>query len=315
MRRSFLFGVLVLSLATPGAFGLSPRVFVASNGIDMGGCTRTAPCRGFAYAMTQVSASGEVVALDTAGYGPFSISQTVSVYAAPGATAAVTTPSNGTGITITAGASDGILLRNLWINGGGTASNGIDLQSGGYLRIQDSEITGFQGGNGNGINLIRSADGDVVWIAVDHCSFDNDGAGVWIESDGTGAIAHVTIRNSTFFNNSTGVYALDGARVSITDSTMSAGINGFVVQPNNWNSAVNAERCTVAGNLVGVVAGGGGAPSFARLAFCIISDNNNGFVLGTNGVIEGRTDGTNNATNTVVDNAANNTMPNTYPAQ
>src|SRR5205823_7612830 len=86
--RVFRFAVLVWTVvAAAPAMAASNRVFVSSTGMDVGGCPISAPCRSFSYAMTQVFPGGEVIALDTAGYGTFTIGQSVSVFAAPGATA------------------------------------------------------------------------------------------------------------------------------------------------------------------------------------------------------------------------------------
>src|SRR6266550_8089178 len=90
---------LALLLITSPAFALSNRVFVKSTGLDTGTCPITSPCRSFSYAMTQVSPGGEIIALDTAGYGTFTVSQGVSVFAAPGVTAFIAVAS-GTGILI-----------------------------------------------------------------------------------------------------------------------------------------------------------------------------------------------------------------------
>src|SRR6266550_310055 len=102
---------IILAVASP--LFAANRVFVKSTGVDTGTCPITAPCRSFSYGMTQVSAEGEVIALDTAGYGTFTISQSVSVFAAPGATAFIAVAGGATGISINAGASDSVILRGL----------------------------------------------------------------------------------------------------------------------------------------------------------------------------------------------------------
>ena len=46
------------------------RTFVASTGNDASACSIAAPCRGFARAITQTSAAGEVIVLDSAATVP-----------------------------------------------------------------------------------------------------------------------------------------------------------------------------------------------------------------------------------------------------
>ena len=48
-------------------------------GNDINPCSLTQPCRGFTAAIAQVIAGGEVIALDSAAYGPVTITQSVSI--------------------------------------------------------------------------------------------------------------------------------------------------------------------------------------------------------------------------------------------
>ncbi len=84
--------VLLALLASANALAAAPRTFVASNGSDTWPCTRTQPCRSFATAIGKTSANGEVLVLDSAGYGPFTVAQSISVFAPSG----VYTPGNNT---------------------------------------------------------------------------------------------------------------------------------------------------------------------------------------------------------------------------
>jgi hypothetical protein len=83
-----------------------PRTFVASSGKDTHACTRAQPCRGFAAALALTDAGGEIVVLDSAGYGPVTIDKSVSIVAPPGVYAGISVLS-GDGITInTPGVND-----------------------------------------------------------------------------------------------------------------------------------------------------------------------------------------------------------------
>ena len=77
------------------------RTFVASTGNDANPCSITAPCRGFTRAITQTNVGGEVIVLDSAGYGPFTITQSVSIVAPAGVYAGISV-SSGDGITVNA---------------------------------------------------------------------------------------------------------------------------------------------------------------------------------------------------------------------
>src|SRR5215472_9049209 len=87
------------------------RVFVASYGNDANPCTFLSPCKTFQQAVNVVDAGGEVTAIDSAGFGPISISQSVTITSPPGIEAGIAVPSGGVGITVSAGSSDAVQLR------------------------------------------------------------------------------------------------------------------------------------------------------------------------------------------------------------
>src|SRR5919108_688209 len=115
---------------------LAQRTFVsAETGNDANPCTRTAPCRNFAAAIAQTAAGGEVVALDSGGYGPVTIGSAISLVAPTGVYAGITAFS-GNAVTVSAGSSDVVTLRGLTLNGLG-GSTGIAFDTGGTLYVQD----------------------------------------------------------------------------------------------------------------------------------------------------------------------------------
>lgn len=111
--RRLCHGFVVTAMLTMAVSALAAppqRTFVASTGNDSDPCTITQPCRGFAAAIVAVQVGGEVTALDSAGYGAFSIAKSVSVIAAPGVCAGVTVFA-ADGIAIAGGAADNVVLR------------------------------------------------------------------------------------------------------------------------------------------------------------------------------------------------------------
>src|SRR5438445_10440722 len=75
--RTAAFAVVVAVLSTFPAWGIQQRSFVSGSGSDSNPCTIDLKCRSFAAALTQTSANGEVVAYDSAGYGPVTITKAV----------------------------------------------------------------------------------------------------------------------------------------------------------------------------------------------------------------------------------------------
>jgi hypothetical protein len=135
--------VFAFAWALPqSAFALAGRTFVASNGNDANAatnCAVTAPCQTFAAAYSVTTIGGEIVAIDSAGYGPVTITNSISII---GIQTAFVKPTPGaTGITINGGASDTVLIKNVEINGaGGALTTGIAL-NGGHLILKNSALT------------------------------------------------------------------------------------------------------------------------------------------------------------------------------
>src|SRR5438876_3712916 len=104
MKKSILIAVSLIALGTLPALAV-PRVFVSGLGNDANPGSLTSPKRSFGSALTVTDAGGEIIVLDSAGYGPVTINKSVSIIAPPGVYAGVTVTS-GNGITVAAGSSD-----------------------------------------------------------------------------------------------------------------------------------------------------------------------------------------------------------------
>jgi hypothetical protein len=144
MLRSFLacLGLLFSFAASISAHG-AQRTFVATTGSDANtasNCSNTAPCRGFTAALTVTDSGGEIIVLNSGGYGPVTIGQSVSIIAQEGVYAGISVFS-GDGITIATPGVD-VMLKGLSINGlGGT--NGIYMTAGNSLVVQNCTLRSF----------------------------------------------------------------------------------------------------------------------------------------------------------------------------
>ena len=200
--------------STIGAAATAKRTFVASNGNDANPCSITAPCRGFTAALAQTASGGEILVLDSAGYGPVSINQAVSIIAPPGVYAGISVLS-GTGIFVNPG-SGTVVLSGLTINGlGGTL--GINFQSG-TLRIERTTVSGFPSAG-----LGESLGADAALLIHDS-AFIANGFGIFVATS-TGIVT-VEIDASRFDQNSTGAAFADNVRGTVSGSSFSG--NSFV---------------------------------------------------------------------------------------
>src|SRR5262249_31903941 len=146
-------------------------------------------------------------------YGPFTISQAISVTAPLGVYAGISVMS-GTGIAIAAGASDGVALHGLTVTGLGGGS-GISFSSGDHLDMTGCPVFGF---SGSGIGLVFAPSAPSSRATVEHSSFADSNIGAWVSPTG-----NLTLRNCVISGNSSfGVYMLGvgangGATLSVVD--------------------------------------------------------------------------------------------------
>jgi hypothetical protein len=147
---AMVFGLLGLA-AAPNAWCAQQRSFVESTGVDTNPCTLTSPCRSFNAAIAQTNPGGEVVILDTAGYGPMTIAKSIKIIGPTGVYGGISVLGGAggitTGIVINAGDTDVVTLRGLDVAGVPGAAPlplyGIDVQNVGTLHIEKSSISNF----------------------------------------------------------------------------------------------------------------------------------------------------------------------------
>jgi hypothetical protein len=231
-RYWILLGVAVLGL--PGAFAtaiLNNRSAVASTGLDTNPCTVASPCRSFSVAIAVTNPGGEIIALDSAGYGVFTIGMTVTVSGAPGVHAAITATS-GNAITINAAVDDDVTIKGLVLIGSG-ATNGVQQVQAEEVRILDCLIRGF---NTNGIEVLSGG------MTVDHCTILDQKAsqtGIKANSDGTLRIT-LTVANSLINFNGHAISVFGNASALITHCTMTENSTGVYVASASSNGSVHA---------------------------------------------------------------------------
>ena len=147
MNLLAMFATVVLGTTLMSA--QASRTWVSGVGDDANPCSRTAPCKTFAGAISKTAAGGEIDALDPAGYGAVTITKAITIDGGGGQVASVLV-SGTNGIVVQAGPSDVVILRNLRFNGIGTGINGIRFLSGKDLNVENCFIFGF---TNNGIDV------------------------------------------------------------------------------------------------------------------------------------------------------------------
>src|SRR5919112_198692 len=105
----------VMGFAAP-ASAQATRTWVSGVGDDVNPCSRTAPCKTFAGAISKTAAGGEINALDPGGYGAVTITKSITIDGSGTFASILASGTNGV-IVNNAAAPPVVVLRGLSING------------------------------------------------------------------------------------------------------------------------------------------------------------------------------------------------------
>jgi hypothetical protein len=233
----FLSLLAITVLGTTVMYGQASRTWVSGVGDDANPCSRTAPCKTFAGAISKTAAGGEIDALDPAGYGAVTITKAITIDGGGGQVASVLV-SGTNGIVVQAGPSDVVILRNLRINGIGTGINGIRFLSGKDLNVESCYIFGFTT-NGLDIALNQATQASVH---VFHSVFKNNGGAGIRATNAVSPSVKVAIDFTEIALDNIGVEAFAHSSVEINGSMISAAAS----------DGVKADSNTGADSLVGI---------------------------------------------------------------
>ena len=264
--------LLILTLFCAANLAAAQRTFVsAANGSDANTCTRALPCRSFAAALPFTDADGELIVVDSGGYGPVAIAQPVSLISPSGVYAGITAVS-GDAISVNAGDTAHVILRNLSLNSQG-ATNGIRTDTAASLSVEGCNVGGFQQ---DGISFDPTTSN--ARLDVTECVITKSGfAAIYVGVHGTQATGtRAVIDGVHLYENKNGIY-VDGAQATIRNSVAS-GISGgqrvFLVGfVANAASTVVVENSAAIDKQQGFVAAGAGSLFMTR---CVSASNSTG---------------------------------------
>jgi parallel beta helix pectate lyase-like protein len=318
---------LLSSLAAPLVDAASQRTFVASNGLDTNPCSLSAPCRGFAAALAQTNAGGEIVVLDSGGYGAVTVNKAVSIISPPGVYAGISVFAGNNGVTINAGSTDEVILRGLVINNQG-GDNGVVFNSGGALYIEGCTVRGFNGGGMANVNFAPTTSANL--FVKD--SFLRSGAAGIRASNSSGS-ASITVDNTRIESNAAGIAASYNGRLAVRntivsentgngvdlsttasqvldadlDNVLTSGNAGNAINVNGGSISVLLSNSTAQSNNIGVFVQGGSTAATARLTNNVITRNTTGIGTGAMGSI------LTPISNTIEGNGTNGIVSSNYP--
>jgi len=270
----------------PSAQAQATRTWVSGVGDDVNPCSRTAPCKTWAGAISKTAEGGEIDALDPGGYGTLTITKSITINGR--GTNASALSSGTTGFTVNADPTDVVIIRDVDIQGTRRTAfpgiHGIRYLKAKALHIYDVAITGFGGscinvaGSGadpsplttplrlfvhrtemadcnRGLTIAAPA-GKRVRASVTHSTIEGfDNWGFYASDAGTRAtLRDVTIAGGADDSIGIGVYAETSARVNLAASLVEGSLVGLRA---NSSSVIRASNTTITDNGTGLLPVGG----------------------------------------------------------
>jgi hypothetical protein len=306
MRKiNLLASMAIVLLGTTLASAQASRTWVSGVGDDANPCSRTAPCKTFAGAISKTAAGGEIDALDPAGYGAVTITKAITIDGGGGQVASVLVAGTN-GIVVQAGPSDVVILRNLRINGisgsGNGGINGIRFLAGKDLNVENCVIFGF---TNNGVDIALGATGTAHIVNTIIKNMGHDGISA-VTTVGTVTVA--VDDSQIMLSAANGVEASNNSRVNINRSLIaSSGASGALSDGASSSSRIGISYGSVVNNTNGVSATNGSTLviGHAEIAY----NSSNGYNPSGGSVFAWSTAVANasNGTNRVHDNGATGT--------
>ncbi len=261
-----LAAAVVVTAALPSAaFGQATRTWVSGVGDDANPCSRTAPCKTFAGAISKTANGGEINTLDPGGFGGVTITKSLTIRARGGTGGALVSGTNA--IVINAAATDKVTIDGLDINGIGTGAQtsltGIKVLSAARVNILNNEIYRFKAG----VAVVPTSAG--TRVVLRNNQIHDNGIGV-INAPGNNASQPVaTLRHNTITDNVCGVVSSAGGTNASTPTTTDCG----TVLPGAINSLTSTRMWNngIHDNQFGVFSRGGN--SFADIGRNEITGN------------------------------------------
>ena len=279
-RLRVAFG-LILSVVSASSFAQATRTWVSGVGDDANPCSRTAPCKTFAGAISKTAAGGEINAIDPGGYGAVTITKSITIDGA-GTNASILAAGT-SGVIVNAAASDVVILRNLSINGASTGLNGIRFLAGAALHVENVAVFGF---SQEGMEFTPSGSAQLF---IKSSSFRKNfpaGSGGILIKPAAGMSALAELDDVQFERNLYGVRAEIGSNVTVRNCVASGNVNNGFLMLGTGNLSISG--CTISGNGTNATTGGiksEGAGAVVRVGGSQINDNSVGLLPTSGGAI------------------------------
>jgi len=281
----FLFSMLAVATflvaVASSANAQASRTWGSGVGDDANPCSRTAPCKTWAGAISKTAACGEIDALDPGGFGAVTITKSITLDGT--GTMASILASLVTGITINAAATDVITIRGISINGFCNGLRAINILQAKTVNIEDCVMFRFAGPG-----VLVNESNDLQLNVRNTVIRDNTGAGLDLNT--TSGLVKASLYEVSLTGNNHGLHAKNNTRVIAEDCVFSNNTtNGVFADATAGVATVRVWRSLISTNggngvRAGNVGGGGSGVEVGQNQ--INNNTGNGVLIGTGGVVE-----------------------------
>lgn len=274
MRKIVLFaiaaGFVVPLMASAPAHAQATRTWVSGVGDDVNPCSRTAPCKTFAGAISKTASGGIINCIDPGGFGAVTITKSIEIDCLNTKAGVLAGGTNGVNVNA---AGIVVVLRGLSIEGNGAVAGlvGVNFIQGSAVHIEKCTIRMFRGGNATGVRIATTTGNPELYVTDTEITTNGTGAtGGGIVSVGTGGFPVIALSNVRILNNA-----------------------GFG-SANNANTRTRISNSLIAGNTTGIQADVGGIVSFGNtdLNFNGTAISGASVSFGNNRIVGNTADGT-----------------------
>jgi hypothetical protein len=269
-------GIVLAFVLSAAPATAATRTWVSGKGSDANACTLAAPCRTFAFAITQTADGGEIDVLDPAGYGALNITKSISIVNDGVGEAGVQAGAGATAVTINAPADAVVHLRGLTIEGANSALNGVQFVSGASFEMLNCVVRHF-----TLIGIWLNPNTTSAFSIANTTVSDNGSVGIYILPQGSAGINGI-ISGVTANNNNNGIVrsaetTSGKVTVTVVNSLVENNNSGFVSAVGDWyQSNLVLRNVTSNGNNIGVLAYSGGT---IWLSQSVVAGNSTGIQI------------------------------------
>ncbi len=262
--------VVALATVSSTAFAQATRTWVSGVGDDVNPCSRTAPCKTFAGAISKTAAGGTIDVLDPGGFGSVTITKAITIESR-GELAGVLAAGTA-GIVVSAASTDTIVLRGLTFEGVSGATQGVRVNSAAAVHIEECTIQGYS----IGVDFEPTVPAQLL---MRNDVVRNNASGGVLVAPGSGGTASGLLEDVTFERNLYGVRVQDDSTIDVKYSTASNNTNnGLLAVSTSFPANLVVEHSSITNNGVNGIAAVG-TQANVTLVQNTIAYNNTGILI------------------------------------